>query len=490
MAKIDISNDIDTLTEYFVKRLPGQEKLVRSLLTSLKLRDICQNGSFFKDSMVPSPKNHVLIRGCSGTGKTFSVTRICRELDIPFLPVNITDFTSSGYVGASLTDIPKMLIDISKEVLEEQSRRAMVLSTAQAKEEEEEKETPEPSASTPDEKKRAKIKTVTKANKYFDEIIISLVELGINLVGKTEKVRYLSGTVRLKKGSLQSLRTALDRVTTEKKTHKFPKQCQGLVDIDKFLENKKEAIEKMDLLLKPIRSFGTLDLGPIIEEYLGVKPSKGKKGKGPDTTESDAKALAQTRGVILLDEFDKIFMGNDRYNVGTTGIVREILAYLSGSKVPIKGSSPFANDEVFDTNGVVFICAGAFDMVDHRTMPTEVLGRLPTRVKLEKPTYEVFYKMLVTDEVGIWDMLKGILMERKVKGKLVIPDDVSQYFANVLVEDEKHKPIGIRRLTAIVSLITVDAFLKKDLNLEEDYIVTKEIVDRFSEEIRNSLSDF
>lgn len=484
MTKVNITQDFNILYNHFLKRLPGQEQLVRSVLTSLKLRDICYNGEFFKNNEVMPPKMHLLVRGPSGSGKTFSINRICKDLGIPFLAVNITDFTSSGYVGASLTDIPKMLIDIAEQLIQENKFKK----ENQPVKPIEEKKSNEPEL-TGDELVRSKIKTTKQAVKYYEGLVNKAKELGCNLTNVVGKPRSLVAPPQFFKVSRNYLLNTLKCLNGD--TKRVDKRMQSVItDIPICVVNKKEIIEIVDLISKPIRkSFSVDDFLNKFRDQFDLNFDK-KAFKNSDPKDEVGKLLAQAKGVILLDEFDKIFMGNEKYNVGTTGVVREILAYLSGSNIPIKGKSIYNNDEVFNTNGVVFICAGAFDMVDHKTMPTEILGRLPTRVKLKQPDKDVFYKMLTIPEVGVWDMLKGVLIERGLKGKIVITDEVCDYFSDVLVADEVKKPIGVRRLTAIISILTSNAFLDTSLDLTKDFIVTKELIDTSSKIIRMSLEDF
>lgn len=487
---VNISQDFDTLNEYFLRRLPGQEQIIRALLTSIKLRDICQNSSNFVDNGFMPPKLHTLVRGPSGCGKTFSINEMCRQLGIPFVAVNTTDFTSSGYVGASLTDIPQMLIEQARTIFEDEKREAKRAQRKVAAEKEKEH-----AKNNPDADSKNTPKNNVQARAHYRQILKGLKFHGIDL-----------GPIKTYNGNLY--RTPLfkdwsvfgDFITAWGKDPagtKVPKTIVALINTDKLkAENKDEILGLVDKLITPIQKVKKFDLGlpdgflDDMYKKLGISSPSEPAKRGVDEEDLIVN-LAQTRGVILFDEFDKIFMDREgKYNVGTTGVIREILAYLSGSLIPASGYRGRYSGTMFDTSGVVFICAGAFDMVSHKDIPTEVLGRLAVRCKMEHPTEDTFYKMLTYPETGVFNILRGVLTAKGVTGDGdIITDETCKYFANLLVKDEKKRPIGIRRLTSVINILSSDVLLSKPEDLQ-GFMITKELIDKYCGEIRNSLIDF
>ena len=59
-------------------------------------------------------KNNILLIGPSGCGKTYLVETLAKIINVPFVTVNATEFTASGYVGKSVTSIGKYLINAAK----------------------------------------------------------------------------------------------------------------------------------------------------------------------------------------------------------------------------------------------------------------------------------------------------------------------------------------------------------------------------------------
>lgn len=56
-------------------------------------------------------KNNVLLLGPTGTGKTFLCNTVAKLLGVPFLDVNITQYSKAGYVGDEVSDILRSLRD-------------------------------------------------------------------------------------------------------------------------------------------------------------------------------------------------------------------------------------------------------------------------------------------------------------------------------------------------------------------------------------------
>ena len=57
-------------------------------------------------------KTSILLDGETGTGKTAIIKDICKQLDLPVVIASSTNFSGTGYVGASITDL---LIDLLKQ---------------------------------------------------------------------------------------------------------------------------------------------------------------------------------------------------------------------------------------------------------------------------------------------------------------------------------------------------------------------------------------
>lgn len=432
------------LTAYFDDRLIGQPELVEGIITNIKLREIYHNNlAFAKEAGIYIPPLNMLVRGKSGNGKSHSINFICRSLGLPFVSVNATDFTSSGYVGASLSDIPRMLIEESERILKEKNS-SKALKTIEA-------------ASGNDEEN-------TAADNHFKGIEKELMGLGIHIDKMGPHKPTSPHVMRLyEKGSAVKFRLCVK--------NKTPKKLYSELTGDKEIPIKD--IPKINRLFNK--------LSQPFKPYVFNFDSSGylrKLGLLDGNNDPEAQKYAETKGIVMIDEIDKILMGKDgQYNIGTHGIIREILAYLSGSDIMMKNAT-------FNTSDVIFICAGAFDMVDFKDIPTELLGRLPTRLAVKDPTEDSLYRMLTSEVVDLWGMVKLILKNKGCEN-FIIPKEISSHIAKGVIADEKVKPIGVRRLTAVVSEIAKIYYLTEELGKETTLSVF--VADKALKTIRDGL---
>lgn len=85
----------------------GQDEAVDQLCSVVYEHYLrCQNGQ-------TEGKHNVLMLGPTGTGKTFLCHTLARLLKVPFLDVNASQYTESGYVGSDVGDI---LRELSRQV--------------------------------------------------------------------------------------------------------------------------------------------------------------------------------------------------------------------------------------------------------------------------------------------------------------------------------------------------------------------------------------
>lgn len=432
------------LTTYFDDRLIGQPELVEGIITNIKLREIYHNNlAFAKEAGIYIPPLNMLVRGKSGNGKSHSINFICRSLGLPFVSVNATDFTSSGYVGASLSDIPKMLIEESERILKEKNspKELKIVDAVSGNEDEN-----------------------TAADNHYKAIEKELMGLGVHMDKMGPKKPTSPHMIRVyEKGSSNKIRLCFK--------NKVPKKLYSELTGNK--EYSAKDVTKINSLLNKLsRPFKPFVFKFDTSNYLG------KLGLLGGETNPEAQKYAETKGIVMIDEIDKILMGKDgQYNIGTHGIIREILAYLSGSDIMMKNGT-------FNTSDVIFICAGAFDMVDFKDIPTELLGRLPTRLAVKDPTEDSLYRMLTSEVVDLWGMVKLILKNKGCEN-FIIPKEISGHIAKGVISDEKVKPIGVRRLTAVVSEIAKIYYLMEEI--DKEITLSEFVADKALKTIRDGL---
>lgn len=102
--KVDIiKSSVNEISNVVCQYVKGQDEHVKRLLYIL-LNNIRMAN---KDDLV-NPKEYIdniLIQGESGSGKTFIIENIAKVLNIPYVIVDASQFTETGYVGASVDSI-------------------------------------------------------------------------------------------------------------------------------------------------------------------------------------------------------------------------------------------------------------------------------------------------------------------------------------------------------------------------------------------------
>ncbi|WP_406214732.1 AAA family ATPase [Streptomyces canus] len=99
-------------------------------------------------------------------------------------------------------------------------------------------------------------------------------------------------------------------------------------------------------------SSATLSLDGIL--HLLVKRARSSKG-------SDAPEERAARGIIFLDEFDKLRYGKTTED--TAAVQRRLLQFIESDGIDL-APSEFDESRMVDTRGILFIAAGAFTNID------------------------------------------------------------------------------------------------------------------------------
>ena len=95
--------ELERLYKTITKDVIGQDKQVKSILYT-----ILENRRMINKAGLDNPKNYIkniLIRGESGSGKTMIIDKITKLLNIPTFIADSTQYTETGWVGESVTDM-------------------------------------------------------------------------------------------------------------------------------------------------------------------------------------------------------------------------------------------------------------------------------------------------------------------------------------------------------------------------------------------------
>lgn len=107
--------DVKKVISETSKKIVGQESTIKTLVNQIYnnqmiIDDVLKNGELDVTEL-DSRKASILLDGETGTGKTAILKDIAKQLGLPIVIASSTNFSGTGYVGASVTDLLKDLLD-------------------------------------------------------------------------------------------------------------------------------------------------------------------------------------------------------------------------------------------------------------------------------------------------------------------------------------------------------------------------------------------
>jgi ATP-dependent HslUV protease ATP-binding subunit HslU len=153
---------------------------------------------------------------------------------------------------------------------------------------------------------------------------------------------------------------------------------------------------------------------------------------------------AQNLGIVFIDEIDKVVARGAAAgpDVSREGVQRDLLPIVEGSKVVTKYG-------VVNTDHILFIAAGAFNVAKPSDLIPELQGRFPIRVELEALTKDDFVRILTEPENALIKQYTALLETEGVA--LVFRDDAIAEIARIAAAvNERTENIGARRLHTIL----------------------------------------
>ena len=420
MIELTPKQIIQELDKYII----GQEKAKRSVAVALRNR--------YRRNLLPddikneiTPKN-ILMVGPTGVGKTEIARRLAKLVNAPFVKVEATKFTEVGYVGR---DVDSIVRDITEVAI-------MMVKTEKIKDVEEEAR----------------------------EIAINnIAEL---LIGKSNKKAFPKNPFEML-FSYSSKEEYEEKDEEDEENHKMNKYYMVEKIKSGELEEQKIEIELEDNSSSTVEMLSNLGLEQISVNFQdvfgGVFPKKTKRRMvsikdalkiftqaeaqkliDMDDVIEDAIKRVENRGIIFIDEIDKI--AGKGYSSGPDvsreGVQRDILPIVEGSTVMTKYG-------LVKTDHMLFISAGAFHVSKVSDLIPELQGRFPVRVELDSLKKHNFEEILIKPNNALTKQYAALLSTEGIK--LEFEDEAIEEIAEIAAfMNEQSEDIGARRLYTVM----------------------------------------
>lgn len=421
------------IVSWLDRHVIGQDMAKRTVAIALRNR--------YRRRSIPEPMrseiypSNLIMIGPTGVGKTEIARRISVLAGAPFVKVEATKYTETGYVGRDVEGIVRDLV-----------RNAVNLATRKAREDR---------SSEADARVRARLLAAIKASG--------------NEIGSEETVETL-----LDRGMLEDLEIDLSLSERSMGVEVFP-MIPGQGFDNQLNDQMKKMLDKViGRRRRKIRITISSARKRLFEEEMERMLESGDHVK-------EGLRLAQEEGIIFIDEIDKIIgsEGGSGPDVSRMGVQRDLLPLVEGSTVPTK-HGPVKTDHI------LFIAAGAFHGSSPSDLIPELQGRFPLRVSLDPLGEEDLLRILTEPENCILDQYVKLLEADGLS--LTIDEKARQAVAATARHlNEEKEDIGARRLRSVLShLLDEYLFGAPDLVRGRVRLTGKKASERLSELVERS----
>ena len=400
-----------------------------------------------------TPKN-ILMIGPTGVGKTEIARRLAEIVDAPFVKLEATKFTEVGYVGRDVESMVRDLVENAIQIVKKEQY------------------------------KNVRIQAEKKANRRLVKVLVP----GIKKEQKKNTNPYEQMMNMF--NAAQQPEEPKEELTDEIRSNRqaiFEQLEKGLLDNREVTiqvdEPKNQApmmnngLEQMGIDLN--ETLGALKPQKKIERTVTVKEARelliqeeSSKLVNDADIHSEALRLAESSGIIFLDEIDKVSSKSQQSGeVSREGVQRDILPIVEGSQVNTKYGT-------LQTDHILFIASGAFHLSKPSDLIPELQGRFPIRVELDDLTKEDFVKILTEPNNALVKQYIALLGTENVK--VVFTMEAIEKIAEIAYQVNRDTDnIGARRLHTILEKLLEDLLFEAsemqmgEITITEAYVEEK-----------------
>ncbi|XP_053993459.1 ATP-dependent protease ATPase subunit HslU-like [Hylaeus volcanicus] len=469
LSSTDFSTEQDALLPIELEQaldehIIGQKEAKRSL--SAVLRDRWRRQQIHDaDLRAETTPNNILLIGPSGCGKTELARRIAQISGAPFVKVVATKYTEVGFVG---DDTSSMVNDLAEQAYNDEKRRFRSKISQKARLMAENhivkalRELPE----------FENLKTQQVLDKVqsqkLDDVNVSIdTDLLVVPNDKPATNPFQQVLDSLTGGSGMGLNNGLSTLPVHLVVSKFPSMNNPSSVFKQSDFTDAEMDPDKSLSSKPSQRTLSVKMAlSLLEENFAHKLIDDEE------VISAAKSAVENRGIIFIDEFDKLIEGKDgnEFRSKNRGVQKELLSLMDGAFVNTTRLGRIS------TEFILFVASGAFHSSKPSDIMPELQGRLPILSELKPLDVHDLERILHATKYSLLKQQIALLETDKIH--LVFTPESIHRIASIAYElNTMSANIGARRLKTVLAKLLED--FKFDVNKYkgQKIIIDNDLVD-------------
>jgi ATP-dependent HslUV protease ATP-binding subunit HslU len=441
------------------KYIVGQKKAKRAVAVALRnrIRRLKLDPEIREDI---TPKN-ILMIGPTGVGKTEIARRLAKLAGSPFIKVEATKYTEVGYVGR---DVESMIRDLMamgfQMVKQEMQEKVKVEAEKRAEEALLDLLLPGTGKKTREAKPKSKAAPVVRPFSFNNPgepgIMGAAIQVGFPIFKQNS-----DGKAR--EAEADPVQEASGQAKDNETREKFRAMLREGKLEDRTVEisvSQSPQFPGMDMMA------GMGDIGTSLSEFMsafgGSQKNKvlsvrrarevlineeAEKLIDWDRVGEDARQRVEETGIVFIDEIDKIAVKGQRGgpDVSREGVQRDILPIVEGATVNTKWGP-------VNTDHILFIAAGAFNISKPSDLIPELQGRFPLRVELDSLGEDDFLRILTEPKNALTKQYVGLLGAEGIEINFT-PEAIKRLAALAAEVNSRLENIGARRLHTIMEAL-------------------------------------
>ncbi|MDH5804546.1 MAG: ATP-dependent protease ATPase subunit HslU [Gemmatimonadota bacterium] len=429
----------------------GQDEAKKAV--AIALRNRWRRGQApeeIRDEIMP---NNLILIGPTGVGKTEIARRLARLAGAPFVKVEASKFTETGYVGRDVESMVRDLVDASINMVRNE-REEDVFPTAEERVEERLLDLLLP---PPSDKPSPGGPSAKRGPESGDKPSLFVVSPeGGARPAEPEEEGPEGDQVRYQR-TREKIRQLLRDGKMEDREIEVEVSHQAMPVFDFMIPN--QGMEGPDM-----------NFGEMLQDFMSKKTKKRmvrvaearrilldeelKKLVDMDDVISEALDRAENHGMIFIDEIDKVAgeKATSGPDISREGVQRDLLPIVEGSTVQTRNG-------YVRTDHMLFFAAGAFHVSKVSDLIPELQGRFPIRVELKNLTEADFVRIMTEPENALTKQYQALCASEGAT--LSFTDDGIAELARVATQvNERLENIGARRLHTVMTTLLEDVLFE------------------------------